>query len=111
MKEGWEYKKLGEVAQISSGKAIPSSLISDTISEGLYPCYGGNGLRGYVDRFSNEGLIPVIGRVGALCGNVHLPQGKFYATEHALVVNIKTNDKPQYLEYILKQLDLRAFAK
>ena len=111
MKEGWTYKKLGEVAKISSGKAIPSSDIIDTFSEGFYPCYGGNGLRGYVDHFSNDGLVPVIGRVGALCGNVHLPQGKFYATEHALVVYLKTKDKPHYIEYLLSSLNLRQYAK
>ena len=111
MREGWEYKKLGEVAKISSGKAIPSSDIIVTFSEGLYPCYGGNGLRGYVDHFSNDGLVPVIGRVGALCGNVHLPQGKFYATEHALVVYLKTKDKPHYIEYLLSSLNLRQYAK
>jgi len=111
MREGWTYKKLGEVAKISSGKAIPSSDIIDTFSEGLYPCYGGNGLRGYVDHFSNDGLVPVIGRVGALCGNVHLPQGKFYATEHALVVYLKTKDKPHYIEYLLSSLNLRQYAK
>lgn len=111
MREGWVYKKLGEVAKISSGKAIPSSDIIDTFSEGLYPCYGGNGLRGYVDHFSNDGLVPVIGRVGALCGNVHLPQGKFYATEHALVVYLKTKDKPHYIEYLLSSLNLRQYAK
>ena len=107
----WEYKKLGEVAKISSGKAIPSSEISEIYIEGFYPCYGGNGLRGYVNQYSNDGFIPVIGRVGALCGNVHLPQGKFYATEHALVVNLKTNDTPHYIEYLLNSLNLRQYAK
>ena len=107
----WEYKKLGEVAKISSGKAIPSSEISEIYIEGFYPCYGGNGLRGYVNQYSNDGFIPVIGRVGALCGNVHLPQEKFYATEHALVVNLKANDKPHFIEYLLSALNLRQYAK
>ena len=107
----WTYKKLGEVAKISSGKAIPSSEIEDTYTTGLYPCYGGNGLRGYVDHYSYDGFYPIIGRVGALCGNVHLSQGKFYATEHALVVSLKTNEKPSFLEYTLKHLNLRQYAK
>ena len=111
MREGWEYKKLGDVAKISSGKAIPSSEIKETYKNGLYPCYGGNGLRGYVDFYSYDGFYPIIGRVGALCGNVHLSQGKFYATEHALVVSLKTHEKACYLEYILKYLNLRQYAK
>ena len=111
MREGWTYKKLGEVAKISSGKAIPSSDIIENYSEDLYPCYGGNGLRGYVDHYSHDGLIPVVGRVGALCGNVHLPQGKFYATEHALVVCLTTADEPHYMKYLLSFLNLRQYAK
>ncbi|MBR4389790.1 MAG: restriction endonuclease subunit S [Prevotella sp.] len=99
------------MAKISSGKSIPASEIFDNFSEGLYPCYGGNGIRGYVGHYSNDGLVPVIGRVGALCGNVHLPNEKFYATEHALVVNLKTNDKPHFIEYLLSSLNLRQYAK
>ena len=111
MKEGWTYKKLGEVAKISSGKSIPATEIEECYSDGLYPCYGGNGLRGYVNHYSYDGLYPIIGRVGALCGNVHLTNGKFYATEHALVVSLKTDISPKYTEYSLKSLGLRQFAK
>ncbi len=110
-KQGWTYKKLGEVAKISSGKTIPATEIEECYSDGLYPCYGGNGLRGYVNHYSYDGLYPIIGRVGALCGNVHLTNGKFYATEHALVVSLKTDINPKYTEYSLKFLGLRQFAK
>lgn len=111
MKQGWTYKKLGEVAKISSGKSIPATEIEECYSDGLYPCYGGNGLRGYVNRYSYDGHYPIIGRVGALCGNVHLTNGKFYATEHALIVSLKTDISPKYTEYSLKSLGLRQFAK
>lgn len=111
MKQGWTYKKLGEVAKISSGKSIPSSEINSNFSDGLYPCFGGNGIRGYVNHYSYDGLYPIVGRVGALCGNVHLSQGRFYATEHALVVSLKTNDNPKYIEHTLTHLNLRNYAK
>lgn len=110
-KQGWTYKKLGEVAKISSGKSIPSSEINSYYSDGLYPCFGGNGIRGYVNSYSYDGLYPIVGRVGALCGNVHLSQGKFYATEHALVVSLKTNVNPRYIEHTLTHLNLRHYAK
>lgn len=110
MKQGWEIKKLGEVASIKSGKSIDASQISTNAS--LYPCYGGNGVRGFVNDYSYDGCFPIIGRVGALCGNVHLAKGKFYATEHALVVEIKsTNIDSEWLKYNLISLNLRNIAK
>lgn len=110
MKQGWEIKKLGEVASIKSGKSIDASQISTDAS--LYPCYGGNGVRGFVNDYSYDGCFPIIGRVGALCGNVHLAKGKFYATEHALVVEIKsTNIDSEWLKYNLISLNLRNIAK
>jgi len=47
-----------------------------------------------------------------LCGNVHLAKGKIYATEHALVVDIKTNEvSPNWLTQCLISLNLRKYAK
>ena len=46
--------------------------------------YGGNGIRGYCDHYSHEGEYVVVGRQGALCGNVRLIQGKNYLSEHAI---------------------------
>ena len=110
MKQGWEIKKLGEFANIKSGKSIDANLILDNIS--LYPCYGGNGIRGYVKNYRYNGCFPVIGRVGALCGNVHLAKGQFNATEHALIVEIKHEDiNPEWLTYNLISLKLRRIAK
>lgn len=57
-----------------AGKFISASEIKET---GDYPCYGGNGLRGYVDRFNREGNFPLIGRQGALCGNINTASESF----------------------------------
>ena len=110
MKQGWEIKKLGEVVSVKSGKSIDANQINNETA--LYPCYGGNGIRGFVNDFNYEGCYPLIGRVGALCGNVHLAKGKFYATEHALIVDIKSNKiNPEWLTYYLSSLNLRKIAK
>ena len=111
MSTSWQKKHLGDIAKISSGKMISSKEISDTYSKGLYPCYGGNGLRGYVKNYLYNGQYPIIGRVGALCDNVHLTNGPFFPTEHALVVSIKTNDDPRFIEYLLKSMNLNQYAK
>jgi len=109
MKQGWTYMRLGDIASIKSGKSISAK---DILTDSLFPCYGGNGIRGYVENYNYDGECPIIGRVGALCGNVHLAKGKFYATEHALVVELNNqNVDPKWLSYQLIALNLRNIAK
>ena len=48
----------------------------------------------------------IIGRQGALCGNVFLVQGKFNATEHALAVTPASNIEISWLYYMLAFLIL-----
>ncbi len=83
-----EWKALGSTCHMKSGKAIKAIFINDEQSkENNYECYGGNGVRGYVADYSHSGEFPIIGRQGALCGNVNYAIGEFYATEHAVVVS------------------------
>lgn len=70
------------------------------------PCYGGNGIRGYVKEKSYEGNFPIIGRQGALCGNVQYATGKFHATEHAVLVSLLKDDNEVWVYYLLKLMDL-----
>lgn len=84
------WRTLGEVCYLQSGKAISAYLISDSKTlENPIPCYGANGLRGYVNTFNESGDKSIIGRQGALCGNVCFVTGSYYATEHAVVVTDK----------------------
>lgn len=70
------------------------------------PCYGGNGIRGYVKEKSYEGNFPIIGRQGALCGNVQYATGKLHATEHAVLVSLLKDDNEVWVYYLLKLMDL-----
>ncbi|MBK2356582.1 restriction endonuclease subunit S domain-containing protein [Francisella hispaniensis] len=62
----WEEKKLGDVAYMKAGKFIKASNIYASQKNNLYPCYGGNGLRGYTKVHTHEGVYSLIGRQGAL---------------------------------------------
>jgi type I restriction enzyme S subunit len=106
----WEVKKLGEVCKMQAGKFISSSEIYEIQNKFLFPCYGGNGLRGYVKVFNYSGEYPLIGRQGALCGNVTLAQGMFYATEHAVVVTPAKTVNTIWLYYMLGYLNLNQYA-
>lgn len=105
--ENWCWTRIGDVFYLQAGKFTSSSSIN---SSGKYPCYGGNGLRGYVDSYNRFGLFPLIGRQGALCGNINIADGKFYATEHAVVVDLCSHCMPEWASYFLKALNLNQYS-
>ena len=107
---GWSLTTLGNICTMQAGKFIAASEISPTYLDGMYACYGGNGIRGYVANYSLDGDYPVIGRQGALCGNVNMAHGKFYATEHAVVVTPMENIDLNWLYYTLIALNLNQYA-
>ncbi|MBN2249606.1 MAG: restriction endonuclease subunit S, partial [Campylobacterales bacterium] len=101
--------KLGEACELKAGKFVSASDIYEEDGENLYPCYGGNGLRGYVKTFTHEGTYPLIGRQGALCGNVTLVHGKFHATEHAVAVTPKIELDVIWLYHKLVMMNLNQY--
>ena len=106
----WDSRSLGLVCDLKAGEFVSASAISDEQKNDSFPCYGGNGLRGYVASFTHEGLYVLVGRQGALCGNVNLFSGKFHATEHALVATPKSGIEVGWLYYALTGLKLNRFA-
>ena len=102
--------KLGEVCLLKAGKFVSANDISPEYNKGLYPCFGGNGIRGYAADYTHDGEFPLIGRQGALCGNVNLASGKFHATEHAVVVQPKTEMNVHWLYYALNAMNLGQYA-
>lgn len=106
----WKWKTLSHACEMQAGKFVSASEIAEEPSEGAYPCYGGNGLRGYTTTFTHSGKYPLIGRQGALCGNIQFAEGEFYATEHALVSAPKSGVNVEWLYYTLDGLRLNRFA-
>ena len=107
----WKKVKLEDAALLKAGKFVPAQMIAakqDSVN--IYPCFGGNGVRGFVPKFSHEGVFPIIGRQGALCGNVNLAQGKFYATEHAVVASPQNGNDSIWLYYALVFANLNKYA-
>lgn len=106
----WEASKLGFICLMQAGKFVSASEISEKPAQGLYPCFGGNGLRGFTKAYTNEGTYPLIGRQGALCGNIALAKGKFYATEHAVVATPMNGISTDWLYHLLINLNLNQYA-
>ena len=81
--EHWQVVKLSYFLKLQSGDTITSSLIE---KEGKNPVFGGNGQRGFTSSYNCDGEYVLIGRQGALCGNINIAKNKFFASEHAVVV-------------------------
>jgi type I restriction enzyme S subunit len=109
-KEGWTSMKLGDFAYMKAGDFVKASDIYQDYTEGLYPCYGGNGLRGYVKEPNQEGDFCLIGRQGALCGCVNRAKGIFRTTEHAVIVKPYQEIPTSLVYYLLNHLNLNKYA-
>ena len=104
----WEYFSINDVcSEFKSGKNIKADLIS---SNGNFPVYGGNGLRGYTSSYNHDGLYVLIGRQGALCGNVRSVFGKIYITEHAIAVAGNEKSDTNFLHYLFLKMNLGQYS-
>jgi type I restriction enzyme S subunit len=106
--EDWDIVELRSLCAMKSGEGITSASI-DQYSR--YPCYGGNGLRGFTNRFTHDGGYALIGRQGALCGNVTGVEGKFFASEHAVVVTAFKETDIRWLTFVLGEMRLNRFSE
>jgi type I restriction enzyme, S subunit len=106
----WKPKTLVDACRMQAGKFVAAADIKELSAAGMFPCYGGNGLRGCTETYTHDGVYPLIGRQGALCGNVKLATGMFHATEHAVVATPKRGVDVVWLYFLLDLLNLNRFA-
>lgn len=105
--EHWGVMPLKHFVSMKSGEQITSDEIEET---GYYPVYGGNGFRGFTGSWTHEGEYCLIGRQGALCGNINYAKGKFWASEHAVVVTPKFTCDLLFLGELLTIMDLGQYS-
>ncbi len=103
----WKVMELRWVARLQSGESITSERI---LPEGEYPVFGGGGLRGYTDSFTHDGEFPLIGRQGALCGNINIGCGRFWASEHSVVVSPTNGANTRWLAETLRTMNLNQYS-
>ncbi|MGN0694279.1 MAG: restriction endonuclease subunit S [Lentihominibacter sp.] len=105
-----DIQDLKDVLVLKAGDFTAASDISEEPTEtNIYPCYGGNGIRGYVADYNQEGEYSLVGRQGALSGNVQYAEGKFRNTEHALLVTPIIEMNSIWLNQLLINLDLKRY--
>ena len=101
---------LKDVLALKAGDFTEASNIFEEPSNSHpYPCYGGNGIRGFVSEYNQVGEYSLIGRQGALSGNVQYAKGKFKNTEHALLVTPLVQMNSIWLNQLLINLDLKRY--
>lgn len=105
--KGWEVKKFEDCYKLASGSGLSAKQIID----GDYPVYGGNGIVGYHQEYNLDGNNIIIGRVGALCGNVRNVVGKAFITDNAFILTKKIENDNVYLHYLLRIHNLRKYAR
>lgn len=110
--EHWELIPLRWYIAVSSGEFLSGDKISAVSSDTFpNPVIGGNGVMGYTNILNSDSKALVIGRVGALCGNIHLVNGPCWITDNALkITHIKKLDH-EYLALQLESMNLNRLAK
>ena len=103
----WSKLALKRFVSLQSGSGITSERIEPF---GAYAVYGGNGLRGYCEDFTHDGDYVLIGRQGALCGNINYAEGRFWASEHAIVVTPKRPLATRWLGELLRTMNLNQYS-
>ncbi len=104
--EGWEVLPLKWRARTRSGDGIsPADVQPEESEQASVPVIGGNGLMGYTAQGNVQAPVIVIGRVGALCGNVHQVAPPAWITDNALVLT--TVPDAFHLTYLAAVLRMR----
>ena len=106
----WRNLSITEIASLKAGKNFNKLDAIDKPTVGYYPCYGGNGQRGYLPYYNQEGKYNIIGRQGALCGCINVAEGKFYATEHAVIVTPINVSDFEFLHESLIRANINQYA-
>ncbi|EOQ17622.1 restriction endonuclease subunit S [Bacillus cereus] len=112
--KGWKIAPLRWYMNCKSGDSLDTSLIEKEAQRSTHniPVIGGNGIMGYsaCSNIKNETIS--IGRVGALCGNVHYIDYKCWITDNSLFINRfkKESIDLKFFSYVLEQLNLNQFS-
>lgn len=101
MKEGWTYKKLGEVANVIHGKNQ-----KDVLSEqGQYPIYGSGGnIMGYANDYLCEAGTTILGRKGSINNPLFIEE-RFWNVDTAFGISAKEGNDSKFVYYFITSVD------
>lgn len=106
--ESWEIRRVKDVGEYQSGFYIDALDFDEKFE---YPVFGGNGLRGYCQKYNLSGDYILIGRQGALCGNINYVSGKSWVTEHAIIVYKKRKYDITWLGELFRVMNFNQYSQ
>ena len=111
MKEGWGYKKLGEICQVLDSQRKP--VTKKDRAKGIYPYYGASGIQDYVDSYIFDGRFLLVGEDGAKWGasdkSAYIIEGKSWVNNHAHILKVSKMVDDRLIEYYLTFKDLSEY--
>lgn len=110
--KSWCIANLRYFISCNSGDALESSrILRDADEFNNIPVIGGNGLLGFTENSNYKKECIAVGRVGALCGNVHFINYESWINDNALLIKL-ISDKfnINYLVYLLRSRNLNELA-
>lgn len=99
----WETRRVKDFGQIRSGDGITNTMLSE---DGTFEVYGGNGVMGRSDTYNLSKDAIIIGRVGALCGNVHVLHKLAFVSDNALILTCDSSVNIDFVAYSLYNANL-----
>ena len=111
---GWEVRGLGEVVEIYDNLRIPLNSRQRAERQGPYPYYGAAGIMDYVDGYLFDGEYVLMGEDGSVVDDEGYPivqyvWGKFWANNHAHVLQTRHGVSLEQLYLFLKQVNITPY--
>ena len=112
MKEGWEYKSLGDVCEILDSRRKP--ITKNKRESGTFPYYGATGILDYVKDYIFDEKLVLLGEDGAKWGagenSAYIVEGKTWVNNHAHALRPKREHLiDELLVYYLNFANLQPF--
>jgi len=109
--EHWKTGNLRWFIKIASGEGLSNTEIEGEQEKGsLYRVLGGNGTMGYTKYVNTIDQAFAVGRVGALCGNIHFVDEPCWITDNALKISSWERFEKEYLYFLLTAAKLNDYA-
>ncbi len=111
--EKWQVMALKWRVRTKSGDGLsPTDVSPERDGDSRFPVIGGNGIMGYCSSSNTNSAVIIVGRVGALCGNIHEVNFPAWITDNALVLTInKVAFESKYLTAVLRTRNLNEIAE